>query len=103
MHCVPKQIRSSEMAARLTALPAADAAAACGRWLERTSAEARPALGRLLHGCTDAAALSGCEESLHAAIIVWRHDTPTEEAITGAQPSPHRFFSFTLISVKNCA
>lgn len=97
MHCVPNQIRSSKMAARLTALPAADAAAACGRWLERAAAEARPALGRLLHGCTAAAALSGCEESLHAAIVVWRHETPAEEPIAGAQPSPHIFFSFTLV------
>ena len=83
MVCLPKQARSSEMAARLTALPAADAAAACSRWLERAAADARPALGRLLQGCTAAAALSSTEQTLHAAIAAWRHEAPAEDPIPG--------------------
>ena len=76
------------MAGRLAALPAAEAAEVCGRWLERVAAEARPALGRLLRGCTAAAALSGAEEALQAAIGAWRHMTPVEEPISGDMPGP---------------
>ncbi|CAL8464776.1 g4311 [Coccomyxa elongata] len=76
------QARSSEMAGRMAALPATEAAAACSHWLERVAAEARPALGRLLTGCAAAAALSGAEESLQAAIGAWRHKTLAEEPIS---------------------
>lgn len=74
------------MAARIKALPAADAAAACARWLESSAADARPALGRLLRGCPAAADLAGAEEALRVAITAWRHEPAAEEPVTGNTP-----------------
>ena len=69
--CTWLQVLASTITARLTPLPASQAAAAVGAWLSGAADEVAGAGGALLAACRTAEDLAGAEAAVRAAIAGW--------------------------------
>ena len=65
------QVLASTITARLTPLPASQAAAAVGAWLSGGAEEVARAGGALLAACRSAEDLAGAETAVRGAIAGW--------------------------------